>query len=121
MAGTCLINVNSAYVVNLMSIIEAGHSMLAEKLRRKRSFATDDATKNAIRNLARLSDILFYLAFWNEDEDDCKYVHFVKQEAMNYINFTESDIQGGAFTKLLLAENGTVFLTESGAETINQE
>ncbi len=120
MAGTCLITTDQDYVESLLAVIEAAYANYAEVVKEFSQLRLHKSIQEGVSNLAEISNIIFYLSFWDEATDDCSVVHYYKERAMVILGFTESQITSAQFTNTLLTERGLVFLTETGEETINQ-
>lgn len=116
-----LIPVDQEYLESLISVLQLGHAELMLKLKNNRKFGLNKNCHNYIHCMTEISNIIFYLTFFDVDNDDCYYVNFLKEQAMSCVNFSESDITNGAITRTITSEGGIVFLNEESNGTIDQE
>lgn len=112
MAGTCLIPVTQSYLDGLINLVQYCQAKTAQKYCKYRVTKKKSDIDITLKNTKILSDILFYLDMWDISTDDCKYVHCLKEKAMQICEFNEDEIDGAALINGLLTEKGALFLTE---------
>lgn len=115
MIGNCIIEVTQEYLTSVEGVIEFCHQRVANDYRKKMitGYSCCDTCETSLENLLCLSDLLFYLKYFNINEDDCKFVHLVKEQAMTVCKFTESDITDNLFLNSILLEDGSPIIGES--------
>jgi hypothetical protein len=109
---SCAITVNEEYVSYLISLLKRYHAYATEKLLMSKLISGRRYTLT-LSQLKKISDIIFYLYYWDENYD-CQLVHQAKEQAMSILNFTENMIDGFSVYDAILTENGYVYLNESG-------
>jgi len=108
-----------SYLDNLISLLKDCHAEKADEYLEK--IARDINVDKCREELTFLSDAIFYLEMFTIGTHEDKYAYLLKDKAMFICDFSEQDLLAIVIENPILAEDGTVMVTETGLEYIQQE
>lgn len=114
-----IIPITESYKINLIFQMQSCYAEKSTEYLEK--IGRGENIDDCLEQLEYLSDGIYYLNSFDINTHEAKYLHEIKERAMKYCSFKESDLTQSQIENPILLENGGIMLTEGGLLFIQQE